>query len=175
MRILFFNEGNLGSHIMGQGQLDEALRVGLAESPGVEARFAGLLEQGQAVQVYFDMPGSRPTAFLGKPVMLARGSARLAKRAEALVMPIHTRREGHRAVTSIGAALDAREYASPDALHDALAVLHERAILQTPEQLEDPNRAGAWEGGATAVAWMRPGDRQPTAEEPAPYRSGRAT
>ena len=47
MRILFFNEGNLGSHIMGQGQLDEALRVGLTESPGVEARFAGLTPMGR--------------------------------------------------------------------------------------------------------------------------------
>src|SRR5487761_2474768 len=47
MRILFFNEGNLGSHIMGQGQLDEALRVGLAGTPGVEARFAGLTPMGR--------------------------------------------------------------------------------------------------------------------------------
>ena len=47
MRILFFNEGNLGSHIMGQGQMDEALRVGLAGTPGVEARFAGLTPMGR--------------------------------------------------------------------------------------------------------------------------------
>jgi len=42
MRVLFLNEGNLGGHILGQGQLDEALRVGLREVPDVEARFAGL-------------------------------------------------------------------------------------------------------------------------------------
>jgi glycosyltransferase involved in cell wall biosynthesis len=42
MRVLFFNEGNLGAHILGQGQLDEALRVGLASVSDVEARFAGL-------------------------------------------------------------------------------------------------------------------------------------
>ncbi len=42
MRVLFFNEGNLGTHIMGQGQLNAALRVGLSATPGVEARFAGL-------------------------------------------------------------------------------------------------------------------------------------
>jgi len=42
MRVLFFNEGNLGGHILGQGQLDEALRVGLEQTPEVEARFAGM-------------------------------------------------------------------------------------------------------------------------------------
>lgn len=42
MRVLFFNEGNLGGHILGQGQLDEALRVGLEATPDVQARFAGL-------------------------------------------------------------------------------------------------------------------------------------
>jgi glycosyltransferase involved in cell wall biosynthesis len=42
MRVLFLNEGNLGGHILGQGQLDEALRIGLRELPDVEARFAGL-------------------------------------------------------------------------------------------------------------------------------------
>jgi len=42
MRILFFNEGNLGTHILGQGQLDAALRAGFSAAPDVEARFAGL-------------------------------------------------------------------------------------------------------------------------------------
>jgi glycosyltransferase involved in cell wall biosynthesis len=42
MRVLFFNEGNFGSHIMGQGQLDAALRTGAQEQPEIELRFAGL-------------------------------------------------------------------------------------------------------------------------------------
>ena len=42
MRVMFFNEGNLGSHILGQGQLDEAVRVGLSVTPGVDAHFAEL-------------------------------------------------------------------------------------------------------------------------------------
>lgn len=44
MRVMFFNEGNFGSHILGQGQLDAALRTGLQSRPDVEARFAGLQE-----------------------------------------------------------------------------------------------------------------------------------
>ncbi len=47
MRVLFFNEGNLGTHILGQGQLDAALRAGLAAVPDVEARFAGLTPMGR--------------------------------------------------------------------------------------------------------------------------------
>jgi glycosyltransferase involved in cell wall biosynthesis len=42
MRVLFFNEGNLGSHIMGQGQLDSALHDGLTDLPDLQTRFAGL-------------------------------------------------------------------------------------------------------------------------------------
>lgn len=42
MRVLFFNEGNLGGYILGQGQLDAALRAGLSSAPDVEAHFAGL-------------------------------------------------------------------------------------------------------------------------------------
>jgi glycosyltransferase involved in cell wall biosynthesis len=47
VRVLFFNEGNLGTHILGQGQLEAALRIGLADAPGVEARFAGLTPMGR--------------------------------------------------------------------------------------------------------------------------------
>ncbi len=42
LRVLFFNEGNLGSHVLGHNQLMTALRAGLAGFPDVEARFAGL-------------------------------------------------------------------------------------------------------------------------------------
>lgn len=42
VRALFFNEGNLDTHVLGHGQLDAALRAGLEAAPDVEARFAGL-------------------------------------------------------------------------------------------------------------------------------------
>ncbi|HWJ50751.1 MAG TPA: glycosyltransferase, partial [Solirubrobacteraceae bacterium] len=50
MRVLFFNEGNLGGHILGQGQLDEALRVGLSVTPALEARFAGMTAMGRGAR-----------------------------------------------------------------------------------------------------------------------------
>jgi glycosyltransferase involved in cell wall biosynthesis len=47
MRVLFFNEGNLGTHIMGQGQLEAALRIGLTDAEDLQARFAGLSPMGR--------------------------------------------------------------------------------------------------------------------------------
>ena len=42
VRVLFFNEGNLGAHVLGHGQLDAALQAGRAGATGLDARFAGL-------------------------------------------------------------------------------------------------------------------------------------
>jgi len=47
VRVLFFNVGNLGTHALGHGQLDEALRAGLTGTPDVEARFARLTPMGR--------------------------------------------------------------------------------------------------------------------------------
>lgn len=47
MRVMFFNEGNLGTHIMGQGQMEAALRVGLAARADVQGHFAGLTPMGR--------------------------------------------------------------------------------------------------------------------------------
>jgi hypothetical protein len=115
-----------------------------------------LLEQGETVLIYFDMPGSRRTQFLGKPVMLASGTAQLAAETDALVLPIHARRVGHRVWTDIGEPLDPRDFAGAEELHEALAAVHERWILEFPSGLEDPGRAGAWENGASRREWSKP-------------------
>ena len=59
MRVLFFNEGNLGSQVMGQGQLQQALEKGLAAQPEqrLQARFAPLspltpFEHAMAVKTF---------------------------------------------------------------------------------------------------------------------------
>lgn len=120
-----------------------------------------LLEEKEMVLVYFDMPGSRRTHFLGKPVMLASGTSQLAFKSGALVLPIRARLVGTRAWTDVAAPIDAREFPDADALHDAVAAVHERWILERPHTLEDPNRPGAWEGGAGAAEWARPARREP--------------
>jgi glycosyltransferase involved in cell wall biosynthesis len=50
VRVLFFNEGNLDSHVLGHGQLDSALRAGLSTGVDVEARFAGLPPIGRVAR-----------------------------------------------------------------------------------------------------------------------------
>jgi lauroyl/myristoyl acyltransferase len=115
-----------------------------------------LLEDREIVIVFFSMPGSQETRFLGKPAMLASGSARLAVQADALIVPLRARRAGHRVWVDVGVPLDPRGYPGWEELHAALATVHERWILELPASMEDPKREGAWEEGAGPQAWMRP-------------------
>ncbi len=115
-----------------------------------------LLEDGEIVMVTFDIPGSRETMFLGKRVSLASGTARLAFDADALILPARTRRVRGRSHVDIAPPLDCRNFADAAELHDALADIHSKLILELAETLEDPRRAGLWGEGATAEAWSQP-------------------
>jgi lauroyl/myristoyl acyltransferase len=114
-----------------------------------------LLERSELVLVYFDMPGPHETRFLGKPAMLADGSARLALEADALILPLRARRVGHRAWVDVAEPLDPRDFEGVDELHDALAALHESWILELPAAMADPRSFG-WAHGATPQAWTPP-------------------
>ena len=117
-----------------------------------------LLGRGEAVLIFFDMPGGRETNFLGKPVELADGSAELAVRTGSLVLPLRARRAGHEVWIDVGEAIDARRSAGVDELHEALAQVHERWILENPAAMDDPRRFG-WEDGAGPQRWTAPGAR----------------
>jgi lauroyl/myristoyl acyltransferase/acyl carrier protein len=114
-----------------------------------------LLEQGEAVFLFFDMPGPRRTRFLGKQADLAEGNAQLAVRADALVLPMRTRRAGHRVWVDVAKPLDPRQMTGVDELHRALAGVHERWILENPAAMEDPRDSG-WGDGAGTDAWVAP-------------------
>jgi len=134
--------------------------------PGSMPVLRALLEAGDYLLIYFDMPGGRRTQFLGKPVMLATGTARLAAETGALIVPLRCRREGHRAWAEVGEPIDPGEHGDPEQLQDLLAAVHERWILELPETLEDPNRPGGWEGGASAREWIRADRDRPATDEP---------
>jgi lauroyl/myristoyl acyltransferase len=119
-----------------------------------------LVAGGAVVVMAFDWPGSAETQFLGRPAWLASGTARLAEQTGALVVPAMRQFRHFRAHTAFGPPLDPRQHAGWRALHDALAARHERWILECPEALEDPRRAGAWEAAATAEQWGAPGARK---------------
>ena len=112
-----------------------------------------LLERGDAVFLFFDLPGPRQTPFLGKPVMLAEGTAQLAARTGAIVLPVRARRRGHEVWVQAAPPLDPREHGSEDRLQEALAALHERWILENPAAMDDPREFG-WQDGATPEAWL---------------------
>jgi hypothetical protein len=67
----------------------------------------------------------------------------------------------------VAAPLRPEDWGGPDALHDAIAAVHERWILQAPAAMEDPGREGAWEGGAGPGGWRRPPAGRPPAGEAA--------
>ena len=116
---------------------------------------SALLKRGEVVFLFFDMPGSHETRFLGKTAMLADGTARLAVQTDAVVLPLRSRSSGHRVSLDAGAPLDPREYADADELHSALAHRHERWILESPAAMADPRTFG-WGAGATPQGWSRP-------------------
>ncbi len=120
--------------------------------PVIEA----LMRDGELVVIFFDIIGSRETTFLGKPVKLASGTARLALSTGALVVPMRTRRVGHRSWLDVATPLDPNDYADVGELHQALATTHSKLIIEQAHTLEDPRRAGAWEAGATAESWIAP-------------------
>ncbi len=127
----------------------------LIRSDGSFPILLALLERGELVFIFFDMPGPRGTRFLGKPTMLADGTARLAMQTGALVLPLRARRVGHRVWVDAGAPLDPHDFADVNELHCALAALHESWILELPATMADPNSFG-WGEGATPAAWIRP-------------------
>jgi lauroyl/myristoyl acyltransferase len=131
----------------------ERAGVPVIEAKGCFARVADLLRGGAVVVMAFDWPGSAESSFLGKRVMLASGSARLAESTGALLVPAMRRFSGLRVCTTFDAPLDPAAHGGWRALHDVVAARHERWIRECPAALEDPRRAGAWENAATADGW----------------------
>jgi lauroyl/myristoyl acyltransferase len=129
--------------------------VRLVSAKGSFAVVRALLGQGKCVLLYFDMPGRRQTRFLGKPTMLADGTARLAFAGDALVLPVRPRRVGRHVGLDVAEALDPREMAGVEDLHQALAHQHERWILEFPAAMDDPRSFG-WRQGAREDAWVMP-------------------
>jgi lauroyl/myristoyl acyltransferase len=128
----------------------------LARPRGTFELLASLLREGRQALVYYDLPGRHETRFLGKPVELVDGTARLAVAADALVLPMRSRRDGHRILQEFGEPLDPRAHDGVDELHDALARIHESSILEEPAAMNEPEEFG-WKDQATATAWRRPG------------------
>jgi lauroyl/myristoyl acyltransferase len=128
----------------------------LIHSSNSFATLQALLEEGEVALIFFDSVGSRRTTFLGKPVALAGGTARLALATGALVLPVRTRRDRARVWIDVTSPIDPQGFTDIDQLQAAIADVHSALILERPEALENPRRPGAWEHGATGEAWVAP-------------------
>lgn len=131
----------------------ERAGVSLITAKGCFPVVAELLRRGAVVVMAFDWPGSAESRFLGKRVMLASGTARLAESTGAVVVPAMRRFERLELRTTFGAPLDPAAHRGWRHLHDEVAARHEQWIRASPAALEDPRRAGAWEGDATGEGW----------------------
>ena len=111
-----------------------------------------LLAKGGTAMLSADWPGDRRTEFLGRPVDLADGTAALATKAGALVMPAAMLPAGRRWRIQLYAPLDPSDFAGEGELHEALAAIHTAEIRRCPEQLENPRQY--W-SDATRYGWFR--------------------
>jgi lauroyl/myristoyl acyltransferase len=112
--------------------------IKLIHSAGCGMTLYKVLRKGGAVLISMDMPGDYRIRFLDKPVDMTDGTAQLAKRTDALVLPVALMPLGRRWEIQIGEALDPRDFADPDELHLRLASIHEKMIMAVPEHLENP-------------------------------------
>jgi lauroyl/myristoyl acyltransferase len=116
-------------------------------------RLCALLADGHIVTLAFDWPGATATRFLGRPVSMASGTARLAHHTGALVVPMRRTVRRWRGHATFGPAIDPRDHGDRRSLHEHLATVHERWIREDPAALEDPRRPGCWGPAATSAGW----------------------
>lgn len=134
-------------------RLHEDAGVVLLYNTGSAPRVYKTLRAGGAVLLALDVPGTRRTRFLGKPVDLDDGTAHLAVKTGALVLPVALVPVGRRWEIQVGEAFDPLDFADPDDLHVALAEVHEELIMRAPEHLESPP-LWLW-GRASRDGWFR--------------------
>jgi lauroyl/myristoyl acyltransferase len=124
----------------------------VVRAQGSGARFAKTLQAGGRVLINFDVPGTTPVRFLGKTVELRTGTARLAEKTDAVIVPVLPMRRGGGWRLHLDEPIDPRQHPDWLTLLQAVADVHSRLILQAPEHLESPLRDGGW-SVATRDGW----------------------
>lgn len=127
--------------------------ITVVDAAGSFQRLHADLARAEIVTMAFDWPGDTVTVFLGRPVAMATGTARLAHRTGALIVPVYRSLRRWRPVSRFAEPLDPASHDGWEPLHRALAAVHERWIAADPAALEDPRRPGCWGAEATAAGW----------------------
>jgi hypothetical protein len=128
----FTRRGRKYVELLGAGRGIPRAEAGVS-AKGSFPRVLELLRTGCTVSIAFDSVGSFPTPFLGRMLSLASGPARLAKMADALVLPFVTRRRGAIPALRFAAPLEPRDFADDAALQAAISAQMETWALELPE------------------------------------------
>ena len=120
----------------------EVLDIGMIPLKGSYEVLRALLEQRKLVMIAFDMPGSLEIEYLGKPVMVASGTANLAFQTDSVVIPAHRIRHGLGYTIEIGPALDPREAENPLELTQAARGGARAPGPERPRRTRGPRQAG---------------------------------
>ncbi|HWH93643.1 MAG TPA: hypothetical protein VNT03_07265 [Baekduia sp.] len=113
-----------------------AIHLPLLESVGSFEDQLTILRGGGAVLLAFDRPGTTPTPFLGRTVLLTSGPADLAHATGAPIVPAVPHRQGAEIHVTFQPPLDPAGHRDHDPLHAALAARFEGPVVERPEALQ---------------------------------------
>lgn len=99
---------------------------------------AAMLRPGVTMSLAPDFPGRTPVTFLGRRVLGAFGTPRLAMMTNSQVVLVTHRRDVAGPYLQVHEPLEPQDYADPGELLDDILRLHGEAILDWPEALEAP-------------------------------------
>jgi len=123
-----------------------AIHLPLVEAVGTAEDQLTILRGGSAILLAFDVPGSTPTRFLGRTVLLSSGPAELAHRTGAPIVPAVPYRVGTQIHVTFQPPLEPADYPDRPALHAAVAARFEQPVLDRPETM-----GLAWDPGPLTV------------------------
>jgi lauroyl/myristoyl acyltransferase len=150
-------EAPAGYHGYQNEQVRKVLRdfgFRMVRAMGSARTFTEVLEGGGRVLINLDVPGKAPVRFLGKPVELMNGTARLAIGTDSVIVPAVPLPRGRKWYVHLGAPLDPREHDSWEDLLQATVTAVEDLVLRAPEYFENPLRESGW-AVADRTGWRR--------------------
>jgi hypothetical protein len=110
------------------------------DATGSYAHMRGLLADGEVVGLATDLPGNTVAEFLGRPVKVASGAARLALEAGSPVVIVTARREGWGQRLTVEEPLRPEDFSDFRELVGAILRRHEPAVRAWPGAFERPLR-----------------------------------
>jgi lauroyl/myristoyl acyltransferase len=128
-------QGKAYVDLLGEGHAIPRAGGEVPTEEGAFAKSLRRLHEGATMCIAFDSVGSLPTPFMGRRLMLASGSAKLAIASDAMVAPFVHRLRGHVPVVKFAPPLDSRDYDGPEALQAAIAGVMNEWALERPESV----------------------------------------